>query len=87
MKSLDELKKEHQKLIEENNRQVTKLNTVRNKLANISEKILELDDAYVRIECTECNGAGFLKKDDRKVLCSICRGKKYLWLRRYNEDL
>lgn len=87
MGKLEEFKKEHQKLIDENNELVKRLNIVRNKISEISEQILRSDSNFVKVECMECNGTGIVQLEDKKVVCKVCRGKKYLWLRRYDETL
>ena len=44
-----------------------------------------IDDYYkaspehVAITCTCCNGQGWVKKDDRKVVCEMCSGLGYYW--------
>lgn len=54
------------------------------KIVELEEKKLEKDDNHVKIICRKCNGKGWVKKDEKKVVCDACKDG-YLWAELYDK--
>lgn len=52
-------------------------------LLTYKELSLQLDDRYIRVNCPQCGGRGYIKSDDKKIECNMCAGKLYVWMEAY----
>lgn len=44
------------------------------------EELYEIDDIHIKIACLKCGGQGWFEQQDKsKVICPVCKGKKYMW--------
>jgi len=62
------------------------------KLKELTEEMFEAMDCeleknpmYVKLECAACQGDGYVKQDDRRIVCQQCQGKKWLWGKVFKE--
>jgi len=51
----------------------------------VKEQMLENNKEYFKCVCIGCNGTGWVKKDDKKISCSLCNGKLYNWVKKFKE--
>lgn len=39
----------------------------------------ENDNSYIKVKCFQCNGSGYITRDNNKMICGMCRGRGYVW--------
>jgi len=73
-------------LTRERNKLIIELNKIQEELSNQMESYyLTKPDTYTKIFCIGCNGVGYIKEGEKKVLCKVCGGKQYNWVIKYKE--
>ncbi len=65
---------------------VLELDKLQKKLLVLMEEYYQVDDTMIQTECISCGGVGYGKSEqgDKKVICQICLGKCYNWMRKYS---
>ena len=85
MKTKHELKDDLENIAKQRSDLLKTLEKLQKRFAEISELIMEQDPEYVKVECVECSGKGYVQLDDKKQLCEVCQGRQYIWLKKYEE--
>lgn len=72
-------------LTRKQNEKIVEINKIQEEMTSLMESYYSMDDKYVKIFCIGCNGQGYTKEGEKKVLCKLCRGKQYNWVVKYKE--
>jgi len=56
--------------------EIEKLEQLRDRL---EEEEMKLDPSTVKVVCPSCRGFAYEYKNDRKIICTMCEGKGYIW--------
>lgn len=86
-KTLIELQDDFNSLTRKRNQLILDVDKITKELIELSEKVYEASSDYVKITCINCNGDGIVPTEDgKKVICKICNRKKYMWVRKFQEE-
>ena len=55
------------------------------KINNVQEKIMDDDEYYFKGICIQCNATGWIQEKEKKIVCPLCDGKRYIWIRKFEE--
>jgi len=80
--NIDDREKETLVEIEETQ---SKLKQLFFKLERIAEEKFEQDNSYIKCNCLECNAVGHIRHEDKKIICPTCNGKRYMWVKKFDE--
>lgn len=61
----------------------SKLESLFKQLEELIEKEKETDDRYIKCICINCDGIGYVPEKDKHVVCPLCRGRQYMWVKKY----
>ena len=86
MKTKAELEVELKNYSKKRDGLIAEIKSCEGMIFEISDLLKSLDTKFVKIECVQCNGVGYLTGEDKKKhICNLCYGKKYNQMRKYNE--
>jgi len=62
------------------------LNKMYEKYRELKLKYLMLDPNYVKIECLNCGGKGYLlDENNTKKICTLCNGEGFIFAKKWKE--
>ena len=82
----DDLEDKIKSLARKRDNAVLELDKYQKELQILMEEYYEVSDEYVKVECIQCRGVGYIKgEDNKKHLCGVCGGNNFLWLKKWKE--
>jgi len=51
----------------------------------LTEKRLATDKNFLKANCPICNATGWIREENKKIVCPTCNGKCYIWVKKYKE--
>lgn len=85
-KTKEDMEDDINTLIRKRNTSILELNEIQKLIEEKTEQYYILSDDMVRVVCINCQGMGYGKDGEKKVICQVCKGKQYMWLKKFKED-
>lgn len=83
--SKDKIIEEQEELLLEASLAKREIEEMHERYNELEEMKYELDDSFIKINCPQCKATGMVKEQNKKTICPTCRGKKYIWAKKYKE--
>ena len=79
------IEKEEEQILKNIDDKKSELKLLYKMLEDIEERKFSSSDKYVKCVCLECNGQGNTKIEDRRIICPVCNGKGYMWVKKWDQ--
>ena len=88
-RTVDDVQKDIDRYTQQRNEVVQELQRIETIIMNLNNEYCDKSEEFVKILCLSCGGKGYIKQDDKKVVCNneqlpflSCNGKGYIWMRK-----